>query len=75
MGIDFRAFDKILHYELYYRDTGIEDRIWIGFPTNPNTESFFLTDRFRGRVRKARAHFSKEEAMLAAAAKEFGPPR
>lgn len=66
--IDFRAFEKTLHYELYYRDPGIEDRIWIGFPINPNSESFFLIDRFRGRGRKARLHFSMEEAMLAAAA-------
>lgn len=65
--IDFRAFRKTLHYRFYYEEPGIIDRIWIGFPINGNSESFFLIDRFQNK-NKNRRHFSQAEAVLAGAA-------
>jgi len=60
--IDFEAFRRSLHYRLYYRDAGIRDRIWIGFPVTPDRESFFLIDRFQQRGGPRRRLFSLEEA-------------
>ncbi len=47
--IDFEAFRKTGHYELYYRQQGLTDKAAIGFPLNADAESIFLIDRTRGR--------------------------
>lgn len=66
--IDFAAFEKTLHYKLYYEEAGIIDRIWIGFPVNETTESCLLIDRFRKPGEGEVPHFTLEEALLAASA-------
>jgi len=60
--IDFAAFRRTAHYRMYYRDAGILDRIWIGYPVNDRCESFFLIDRYR---RAGRRLFTRAEADLA----------
>lgn len=71
--LDFAAFRRTLHYRLYYRDAGIVDRIWIGFPVSENNESFFLLDRIRRPGAAPRRHFSRREADLAGAAVRGAP--
>lgn len=61
--IDFEEFRQSLHYRLYYRDAGIRDRIWVGFPVNSTRESFFLIDRIQ-KSKKRRALFTLRQAML-----------
>ncbi|ACB75007.1 helix-turn-helix transcriptional regulator [Opitutus terrae] len=62
--IDFVAFKRTLHYQLYYRDQGIVDRMTIGFPATPDAESFLLIDRQGPRRRP----FTAREAALAGGA-------
>lgn len=66
--IDFAAFRRTLNYRLYYRDPGISDRIWIGFPLTDNRESFFLVDRHQKPHAPRRRNFSLSEAALAGSA-------
>lgn len=66
--IDFPAFAKTAHYQLYYENLGIADRIWVGVPVNGISESVFLIDRIRKRGKAPHARFRPEEAELAAAA-------
>ncbi len=47
--IDFEAFRKTGHYDLYYRQQGLTDKMAVGFPLNADAESIFLIDRTRGR--------------------------
>ena len=47
--IDFRAFQKTAHYDLYYRRQGLTDRIHVAFPVATHAESAFLIDRTEGR--------------------------
>jgi DNA-binding CsgD family transcriptional regulator len=65
---DFAAFRRTLHYKLYYLDSGIVDRILVGFPISPGRESFLLIDRFQKPGGPRRRHFSKREAELAGSA-------
>ncbi len=44
--IDFAAFRRTQHYEVYYEKANISDRLWIGFPINADTESIFTFDRY-----------------------------
>jgi len=46
--VDFEAFRRTEHYDLYYRKAGLADRIHAGFPFDADTESLFLVDRKRG---------------------------
>jgi len=64
--IDYAAFKRTEHYRLYFHETGIVDRITIGFPVAPNVESFFLVDRWRAPGR--RRPFGLRDAALAAGA-------
>jgi len=61
---DIAAFKKTPHYQRYYRDAGIADRIMVGFPVTADLESFFLIDRFQAKPR--RRLFTRREAELAA---------
>ena len=47
--IDYEAFRETPHYDLYYRQQGLVDKMGVGFPLNPDAESIFLIDRTRGR--------------------------
>lgn len=58
--VDFAAFQRTAHYRIFYEGAGISDRMWIVFPVNPDTESYFVFDRHR-----ARKNFSKADEELA----------
>ena len=66
--LDFAAFRRTLHYRLYYRDSGIVDRFLVGFPIEPDRESFFMVDRIQKPGGPRRRLFSRAEAGLAGAA-------
>ncbi len=44
--VDLDAFKKTAHYDHFYRQPGIRDRIWAVFPINDDVESYFLFDRY-----------------------------
>src|SRR5262245_36272705 len=62
--IDFAAFRRTLHYELYYRGDGIVDRMTVGFPVSPDAESFLLIDRRNTEGGRRRRPFNAREAAL-----------
>jgi DNA-binding CsgD family transcriptional regulator len=66
--IDFAAFRRTRHYELYYRGHGIVDRMTIGFPVGPDAESFLLLDRRNEHGGRRRRPFSARQAALAGGA-------
>lgn len=59
---DLNAFQLTDHYDLFYRQRGVCDRIWVGVPVNHDTESFFCFDR----TGEGRQHFTNEDLELAA---------
>lgn len=59
--IDFEAFRKTAHYDLFYHRSGVADRLWVAFPVNDDTESIFVFDRLGDSPR-----FTEEDAALAA---------
>jgi len=61
-AFDFAEFKKSAHYQLYYVNAGIADRIAIGFPVTADLESYFLIDRFQTKPR--RRLFSHREGEL-----------
>jgi DNA-binding CsgD family transcriptional regulator len=63
--LDFAAFRRTLHYRLYYFDSGIVDRIMIGFPVTRDHESFLLVDRIQKPDSPRRRVFSRAEAARA----------
>lgn len=44
--VDNDAFQKTAHYDYFYREPGISDRIWAAFPVNVDTESLFVFDTY-----------------------------
>ncbi len=64
--IDFAKFQKSEHYQLYYLDQDVTDRMWIGFPLNADTESIFLVDQVK--LGRRSRQFTQREAILAALA-------
>lgn len=61
--VDISAFKQTKHYDHYYRQRNITDRMWVGFPASPDAESFFCFDK-HGEHR----YFSDNEKALAAQA-------
>jgi DNA-binding CsgD family transcriptional regulator len=59
--IDLEAFKKTSHYEIYYRQGKVVDRMWLGFPLNDDTESIFTFDRLG-----QSSAFTEEDLALAA---------
>ncbi len=59
--VDFKAFEKTEHYQRFYKNIGVCDRIWIGMPVTSQAESFFLIDR-----RKRSKRFTPAQLKLAA---------
>jgi DNA-binding CsgD family transcriptional regulator len=43
--INFAAFSQTEHYDVFYREPRVDDRIWIVFPLNADTESYFCFDK------------------------------
>jgi DNA-binding CsgD family transcriptional regulator len=69
--LDFAAFEQTAHYQRYYRDGGIHDRIMVGFPVTTDCESFFLIDRWQADPQPRL--FSLAEATLAGDAVRGAP--
>jgi DNA-binding CsgD family transcriptional regulator len=61
--VDFATFEKTEHYDRYYRDQGISDRMHVGFPLNADAESIFMIDR-RKPGGRGRATFTDREAAM-----------
>lgn len=62
--VDLEAFKKTDHYDFFYRQPGIADRIWVVFPVNADTESIFLFDTYdTGRFFSAKELFMAAEAL------------
>jgi len=66
--IDFARFRRTTHYQLYYRNVGIVDRLWICCPVDARCESVFLVDRHRRPRGAPRRNFSAGDALLAGTA-------
>jgi DNA-binding CsgD family transcriptional regulator len=64
--IDYARFRRTEHYRLYYTNLNISDRIWIAYPLNAHTESYFLLDRHHRPGSKARKNFTDRDRDLAA---------
>jgi DNA-binding CsgD family transcriptional regulator len=58
--VDLAAFQKTLHYRVFYRELGVNDRLWIGNPLTPDAESFFVFDK-----RNTRSRFTATHAAMA----------
>ena len=58
--VDMEAFRTTRYYEHFYRTPGIADRIWVIFPINVDSESYFVFDTY-----EAGRHFSARELYLA----------
>lgn len=58
--LDMDVFRQTEHYDRFYRQRGVCDRIWVAFPVNADTESIFCFDRM-GDVRP----FDGEDLALA----------
>ncbi len=59
--VDFEAFQRTAHYEAFYRQRRLVDRLWAVFPVNRDSESYFLVDHVGSRRR-----FSASDAELVA---------
>lgn len=59
--VDLEAFSQTDHYDFFYRQTGIADRIWVVFPVSADTESYFLFD-----THESGRFFSAQELGLVA---------
>ena len=70
---DFPAFRRTLHYRLYYQESGIVDRILVGFPIADGRESFLMIDRWQKPGAPRRRRFSRREAERAGAAVRGAP--
>lgn len=61
--IDYEAFRRTIHYEMYFKKNGITDRLWCVFPVNRDAESMFCFDRLH-----RRRHYTPEHERLVAQA-------
>ena len=59
--VDLAAFQQTAHYDFYYRQHDIRDRIWVVSPVNADTESYFCFDRLG-----EQPHFDDDDLELAA---------
>jgi DNA-binding CsgD family transcriptional regulator len=59
--VDAAAFERTAHYDFYYRQNDIRDRIWVVTPVNVDTESYFCFDRMG-----EQPHFDDDDLELAA---------
>ena len=57
---DLESFKKTEHYDYFYRQRGISDRMWLAVPVNADTESIFCFDRYTNEK-----PFSESELELA----------
>lgn len=59
--VDLESFQETEHYDFYYRQRRVHDRIWVIFPVNEDTESCFCFDRI-----DTQRPFTQEQLDLAA---------
>lgn len=59
--VDFDAFRATTHYRVFYRASGLRDRMWVVIPVNADCESCLFFDTYTPRRR-----FSSHDAQLAA---------
>lgn len=62
--VNLETFQKTEHFDYFYRQPGITDRIWVVFPVNADSESYFIFDRFD----KGGRNFNISELQFAAEA-------
>jgi len=43
--VDLEAFKQTQHYDFFYRQNNINDRLWVVFPVTPTSESCFVIDK------------------------------
>lgn len=58
--VDLASFQRTKHFDRYYRQADISDRLWVVFPVKHDVESFFCFDK-HGRRRR----FNSSEKALA----------
>lgn len=57
--VDLEQFQQTQHYDFFYRQTNINDRLWVVFPVTAISESCFFIDKFgEGR------NFAEDEIRL-----------
>lgn len=49
--VDLEAFKQTAHYDYFYRQPGVSDRLWVLFPLNEDAESVFCFDKYGERRR------------------------
>ncbi len=59
--VDFEAFRRTDHYDYYYRQLDISDRLWVVFPVSDDAECYYCIDKYGKRRR-----FSESDLALAA---------
>ena len=59
--VDLASFKETDHYDYYYRQPGISDRMWIVFPLNSEAEAYYCFDK-HGK----RRYFTPRDMSLAA---------
>ena len=58
--VDFEAFKKTDHYDWFYRQSNISDRMWVTCPLNPDTEAYYCFDKYG-----KRRQFIRRDMVLA----------
>ena len=49
--VDFAELQRTAHYNVFYRETRIVDRMWAALPVNADSESYFVFDHVGSRRR------------------------
>lgn len=57
--VDFKTFRQTEHYDFFYRQLGVNDRLWVVIPVSPEAECYYCFDKF------GRRRFSKQDLELA----------
>jgi len=58
--VDFDDFRQTPHYDYFYRESAISDRIWVVFPIDGDSESCFCFDKYSGS-----GCFTEQELIIA----------
>ncbi len=58
--IDLDAYRQTAHYRAYHEAFGVDDRLWVASPINPQAESYFVFDK-----RRTVSRFTEADAELA----------
>ena len=58
--VDFEAFKNTDHYDWFYLQSNISDRMWAACPLNPDTEAYYCFDKYG-----KRRQFTRHDTALA----------